>query len=105
MGARELHRWIAGNVAASALGRRLARLDRDGTLAPIVLNPSPAIAPSNATARRALEVAGLEKERNISGWGKDQLHRRRRVLRWFPTVMRSINATAVGQGPGVRAAR
>ena len=30
---------------------------------------------SNAVARRALEVAGLEKERNISGWGKDQLHR------------------------------
>ena len=73
----ELHRWIAGNVASKWRSVvRLARLDRDGTLAlDRLLDLFNGYRASNATARRALEVAGLEKERNISGWGKDQLHR------------------------------
>ena len=73
----ELHRWIAGNVASKWRSVvRLARLDRDGTLAlDRLLDLFNGYRASNATARRALEVAGLGKERNISGWGKDQLHR------------------------------
>ena len=72
----ELHRWIAGNVVAKWRSVvRLARLDRDGTLAlDRLLDLFNGYRCSNAMARRALEVAGLDKE-HVSGWGKNQLHR------------------------------
>ena len=59
----ELHRWIAGNVASKWRSVvRLARLDRDGTLAlDRLLDLFNGYRASNATARRALEVTdGVE---------------------------------------------
>ena len=74
----ELHRWIAGNVVAKWRSVvRLARLDRDGTLAlDRLLDLFNGYRASNAMARRAFELAGLDKEQlPVSGWGKSQLHR------------------------------
>ena len=70
----ELHRWIAGNVAAKWHSvRRLARVDADSALERL-LGLFNGYHATNALTRRALGVAALETA-DLRTWGRAELHR------------------------------